>query len=92
TDARASLFAVLKAVIEAPRAQSLIIFTSSQYAIRFFCYWAGENSTLGWPCSHGDVLQIVAEQIRERTAPLEFRCVCSGADNCAMAAAKVLAK
>ncbi|KAJ6483693.1 hypothetical protein DFH09DRAFT_949616, partial [Mycena vulgaris] len=69
TDTRASLFAVLKAVVKAPHTQSLIIFTSSQYAIRAFCYWAGENSTLGWPCSHGDVLQIVAEQIHECTAP-----------------------
>ncbi|KAJ6591287.1 hypothetical protein DFH09DRAFT_907864 [Mycena vulgaris] len=92
TDVRGSLFAVLKAVIDAPRSQPLTIFTPSQYAIHSFCYWAGENSTLGWPCTHGNVLEAMTDRIRQRTAPLEFRCVHAGIDNQAMAEAKLLAK
>ncbi|KAJ7138735.1 hypothetical protein C8R43DRAFT_817886, partial [Mycena crocata] len=72
TDARASLFAVLKAVLAAPHNQSLVIYTSSEYAIRSFCYWAGDNEMLGWPCKNSDVLQRATLWIRARSAPIEF--------------------
>ncbi|KAJ7182962.1 hypothetical protein C8R43DRAFT_865710, partial [Mycena crocata] len=71
-EARASLFAVLQAVSGAPRNQSLVIYTSSEYAIRSFCYWAGDNDMLGWPCKHADVLERVTLWIRARSAPVEF--------------------
>ncbi|KAJ7740488.1 hypothetical protein DFH07DRAFT_688565, partial [Mycena maculata] len=73
TEARASLFAILMAVIDSRQDQTLIIYTSSQYAIRCFCYWAGENAMLGWPCTHADVLQEATSRISLRSAPVEFR-------------------
>ncbi|KAJ7137430.1 hypothetical protein C8R43DRAFT_834954, partial [Mycena crocata] len=72
TDARSVLFAILKAVVMAPRNQSLLIYTSSEYAIRSFCYWAADNDMLGWPCKHGDVLEKATLMIRGRSAPVEF--------------------
>ncbi|KAF7337608.1 RNA-directed DNA polymerase from mobile element jockey [Mycena sanguinolenta] len=60
------------ATILAPRDSSLTIYTSSQYAIRTYCYWAGEYAMAGWPCVHADVLQVAANVIRARTAPLRL--------------------
>ncbi|KAJ6565312.1 hypothetical protein DFH09DRAFT_814965, partial [Mycena vulgaris] len=57
TDSRAALFGVLKAIIQSKHNKPLTIYTSSQYAIRSFCYWAGENATRGWTCTHADVLK-----------------------------------
>ncbi|KAJ7742341.1 hypothetical protein DFH07DRAFT_722120, partial [Mycena maculata] len=51
-EATASLFAVLVAVIDSRQDRTLIIYASSQYPIRSFCYWARDNTTLGWPCTH----------------------------------------
>ncbi|KAJ7689814.1 hypothetical protein B0H17DRAFT_854713, partial [Mycena rosella] len=92
TDARASLFGVLKALSEATPDRSLTVLSSSQYAIRSFCYWAGDNATRGWPCVHSDVLIKATSLIHDRTAPVEFRWVSSGAENPGMQAAKCLAK
>ncbi|KAJ6630225.1 hypothetical protein B0H10DRAFT_1768087, partial [Mycena sp. CBHHK59/15] len=75
TEARGSLAAILKAVMEAPHARTLIIYTSSQYAICPFCYWVGTNSTLGWPCTHSDVLSLATDWIQRHSAPVEFRWV-----------------
>ncbi|KAJ7929722.1 hypothetical protein B0H13DRAFT_2264451, partial [Mycena leptocephala] len=83
---------VLKAVIESNPSQTLIIFTASQYAIRSFCYWAGENAMLGWPCKHADVLKCATDQIRRRSAPIEFRYITTGIGNAALSAAKTLAR
>ncbi|KAJ7877144.1 hypothetical protein B0H13DRAFT_1554240, partial [Mycena leptocephala] len=63
TQARALLFDVLQAVLECDSDSSLVIFTSSEYAIRSFCYWAGDNTTRGWPCTHADVLKYATSQI-----------------------------
>ncbi|KAJ7680743.1 hypothetical protein DFH06DRAFT_972944, partial [Mycena polygramma] len=92
SDARASLFAVLKAVMESKGHRTLVIFTSSQFAIRSFCYWAGTNANLGWSCAHSDVLKCATDMIREREAPVEFRCVYSQTVNASMTAAKQLAR
>ncbi|KAJ7197059.1 hypothetical protein C8J57DRAFT_1106099 [Mycena rebaudengoi] len=91
-EARASLFAVMAAVDEAPRDQSLIIYTPSQYAIRSFCYWAGDNETLGWPCAHADILQAIVSKISLRSAPLEFRWLAAATANVAMAAAHQMSR
>ncbi|KAJ7150824.1 hypothetical protein C8R43DRAFT_866952, partial [Mycena crocata] len=72
SEARGSLFAILQAVINSPQSQTLIIYTSSQYAIRSLCYWAADNEMMGWPCAHGDVLDCTVNRIRARTAPVEF--------------------
>ncbi|KAJ7869616.1 hypothetical protein B0H13DRAFT_1584235, partial [Mycena leptocephala] len=63
----AVLIAVLYAVVATADDRSLSIYTSSQYAIRSYCYWAGEYTMAGWPCAHGDVLQNAANSIRRRT-------------------------
>ncbi|KAJ7613346.1 hypothetical protein DFH06DRAFT_911034, partial [Mycena polygramma] len=73
TEARSALFAVLQAVTESARDRSLIISTSSEYAIRSICYWAGTNAASGWPCAHSDVLKETAARIKSRWAPVEFR-------------------
>ncbi|KAJ7911526.1 hypothetical protein B0H13DRAFT_1564641, partial [Mycena leptocephala] len=75
THARASLFAVLQAILESPRDKSLIIYTTSQYTIRSFCYWAGDNAVHGWSCTHADILKETAARIYNRVAPIEFRWV-----------------
>ncbi|KAJ7666023.1 hypothetical protein DFH06DRAFT_984771 [Mycena polygramma] len=92
SDARAALFAVLRAVMDSKGHRTLVIFTSSQFAIRSFCYWAGTNANLGWSCSHSDVLKCTTDRIRERDAPVEFRCVYSQMANASMTAAKNLAR
>ncbi|KAJ7115084.1 hypothetical protein C8R43DRAFT_826515, partial [Mycena crocata] len=91
TEARCSLLAVLRAVIDSPKDNTLIIFTSSQYAIRSFCYWATDNATMGWPCAHADVLMEATTRIQCRPAPVEFRWVPHGKPNAALSAAKILA-
>ncbi|KAJ6493832.1 hypothetical protein DFH09DRAFT_888136, partial [Mycena vulgaris] len=69
---RAALMAILYAILAVPEDCSLVIYTSSQYAIRSYCYWAGEYATAGWVCAHGDVLQRAAASIQRRTAPIRF--------------------
>ncbi|KAJ7018793.1 hypothetical protein C8F04DRAFT_894162, partial [Mycena alexandri] len=72
SESRAALLAVLHVVLAVPRDRSVVIYTSSHYAIRSFCYWAGEYATSGWLCAHGDVLRDAATAIQQRTAPLRF--------------------
>jgi ribonuclease HI len=92
TQARASLFAVLKAVLDSPPDKALAIFTSSEYVIRSFCYWAGDNAIRGWVCTHADVLKETAALIFKRVAPIEFRCVPSASANEPMAAVMKMAR
>ncbi|KAJ7206243.1 hypothetical protein GGX14DRAFT_306566, partial [Mycena pura] len=75
TEARSVLFAVLDAVLRCASDRTLIIHTSSEYAIRSFCYWAGDNATRGWCCLHADILRETAARIYRRRAPMEFRWV-----------------
>lgn len=73
TSSRAALFAVLMAVTESATYRSLTIYTTSEYVIRSFCYWAGDNATRGWSCTHADVLKEATARISQRAAPIEFR-------------------
>ncbi|KAJ7228550.1 hypothetical protein GGX14DRAFT_331122, partial [Mycena pura] len=70
SESRAALVAVLQAVLMVPQDCSLVVYSSSQYAIRTYCYWAGEYAMAGWPCAHGDIVQAAAKMIRNRSAPL----------------------
>ncbi|KAJ7658091.1 hypothetical protein B0H17DRAFT_863399, partial [Mycena rosella] len=90
-EARGSLFGVLKTVCENPPYKSLIIHTTSQYTIRSFCYWAGDNATRGWPCIHANVLIRATTLICGRSAPVKFRWVSGKGLNVMMATAKKLA-
>ncbi|KAF8123371.1 hypothetical protein K438DRAFT_1651237, partial [Mycena galopus ATCC 62051] len=90
TDARATLFGILHGVKTAPKAKDLIITTSSEYAIRSICYWAGDNATLGWCGRNGDVLKEIAKWIYLRSASVEFRW--APATNHSLVAAKALAR
>ncbi|KAJ7482356.1 hypothetical protein B0H11DRAFT_1723838, partial [Mycena galericulata] len=89
--ARASLFAAFMAVAESAQDQCFTICTSSQYAFRSSCYWAGDNATLGWLCFHADVLQEGVFRLRVRLALVEFRWLPSSSANVALSAARQLA-
>ncbi|KAJ7699696.1 hypothetical protein B0H14DRAFT_2297662, partial [Mycena olivaceomarginata] len=61
--------------------KSLIVYTSSQYAIRSFCFWAGDNETRGWSCANGDVLRDTVGWISRRRASVDFRWVAATSAN-----------
>ncbi|KAJ7165194.1 hypothetical protein C8R46DRAFT_832983, partial [Mycena filopes] len=63
TGNRASVLAVLCAVRDCPVDRSVVIYTSSEYIIRLFAYWAGDNETRGWYCANGDELRDAVEWI-----------------------------
>ncbi|KAJ6481962.1 hypothetical protein C8R45DRAFT_1151220 [Mycena sanguinolenta] len=88
SDGMAAILAVLCAVCECPTGRSLVIYTSSQYVIRSFCYWAGENETRGWSCANGDALRDTVEWIAHRRVLIEFRWVKSTDDNPVMKGAR----
>ncbi|KAJ7882361.1 hypothetical protein B0H14DRAFT_2234926, partial [Mycena olivaceomarginata] len=71
----ASILAVLCAARDCPRDRNLAIHMSSEYVIRSFCYWAGDNETRGWSCANGDRLRDAVAWLAYRSAPTEFRWV-----------------
>ncbi|KAJ7168126.1 hypothetical protein C8R43DRAFT_876833, partial [Mycena crocata] len=81
TDGRAALFAVMLAVETAPEDRTLVIYCTSQFVIRTFCYWVGSNYTQGWPCENADIIKRTAELIRKRPAGVIFRYADSQATN-----------
>ncbi|KAJ7031289.1 hypothetical protein C8F04DRAFT_898122, partial [Mycena alexandri] len=92
SDSRATLFGILMALMRSTDDKTLTIFSSSQYAIRSFCYWAADNANRGWSCNHSDVLQATVQRIAHRAAPVVFRYVAATAVNANMQAARVMAK
>ncbi|KAJ7133653.1 hypothetical protein C8R43DRAFT_826181, partial [Mycena crocata] len=91
SESRAALVAVHHCVLAISLDRPLVIVTNSQYAIRTYCYWAGEYSTSGWTCTHGDVLQQATQVIRVRAAPISFQLNRPG-PNAHAAAARDLAR
>ncbi|KAJ7452725.1 hypothetical protein B0H11DRAFT_1741637, partial [Mycena galericulata] len=81
SDGRAALFAVTLAVLSAPVDRTLVIYSSSQFVIRTFCYWTGTNYTEGWPCKNADIVKVTAELLRNRPAGVIFRYVGSDTNN-----------
>ncbi|KAI1782236.1 hypothetical protein LXA43DRAFT_906396, partial [Ganoderma leucocontextum] len=68
--ARAALFAVLRAVLAAPPASLLRIYTTVDYLPRAICHWAEQNARLRWKVENGDLLLALAWLIRARTGPV----------------------
>ncbi|KAJ7887772.1 hypothetical protein B0H13DRAFT_1627379, partial [Mycena leptocephala] len=77
----ASILAVLCAARMCATNRSLAIYMSSEYVIRAFCYWAGDNETRGWTCANGDELRDAVSWLAHRRAPTEFRWVGSKSGN-----------
>ncbi|KAJ7918047.1 hypothetical protein B0H13DRAFT_1607948, partial [Mycena leptocephala] len=75
SEGKASILAILCAARNCPTNKSLIVHTSSQYAIRSLCFWVGDNETRGWTCANGDTLRDTVEWIASRQAPINFRWV-----------------
>ncbi|KAJ7900680.1 hypothetical protein B0H14DRAFT_2287675, partial [Mycena olivaceomarginata] len=90
-NARADLVALLIAIQAAPTTKSLTISTRSEYAIRSIKYYASRNSACGWKCPNGDILKIILEWIRSRTAPIHFVHIKKGTVSATLKAAKALA-
>jgi hypothetical protein len=65
---------------------------SSEYVIRSFCYWAGDNETRGWSCANGDRLRDAVAWLAYRSAPTEFRWLGAKGGNPSLLKAKDLAK
>ncbi|KAJ7656249.1 hypothetical protein DFH06DRAFT_991564, partial [Mycena polygramma] len=91
SEARAAILGVLCAVRDSAPDKTLAIYLSSQYVIRSFCYWAGDNETRGWTCANGEDLSDTVDWIAQRRAPVDFRWVPSGSASQSLAAAKRLA-
>ena len=72
TNNRGELYAVLKAIEQAPGEKTLQLRSDSEYAIRCLCHWAPHLDALGWVCTNGDILRSVCELIKRRTAPIHF--------------------
>ncbi|KAJ7055697.1 hypothetical protein C8F01DRAFT_967744, partial [Mycena amicta] len=66
TSTRAALFAIALALENCPGDRPLVVYTSSEFAIRTFAYWVGPNYTQGWPCKNADIIRATAELIRNR--------------------------
>ncbi|KAJ7856019.1 hypothetical protein B0H13DRAFT_1551308, partial [Mycena leptocephala] len=75
TEPRACVMAVLCAARDCPQNKSLVIYTCSEYVIRSFCYWAGNNETRGWSCANGEEFCDAVGWIARRRAPINFRWV-----------------
>ncbi|KAJ7082193.1 hypothetical protein B0H15DRAFT_737197, partial [Mycena belliarum] len=94
SDARAALYAVVLALLNAPESRTLVITSGSQYAIRSFCYWAAGNATRGWPCTNADIIRVGSECLRARPAGVTFNWISreDGVKNTHFKAARALAK
>ncbi|KAJ7877659.1 hypothetical protein B0H13DRAFT_1455624, partial [Mycena leptocephala] len=56
-----------------PIHKNLVIYMASQYTIRSFCYWAGDNETRGWSCANGEEIHDAVGWLALRHAPVEVR-------------------
>ncbi|KAJ7438022.1 hypothetical protein B0H11DRAFT_1829637, partial [Mycena galericulata] len=81
SDSKASILAVLGAARDCPGDRNLVIYTSSEYCIRSFCFWAGDSETCGWSCANGEELRIAVDWLAKRRTPTEFRYVPSNGSN-----------
>ncbi|KAJ7601401.1 hypothetical protein DFH06DRAFT_1026136, partial [Mycena polygramma] len=72
TNIRADLVALLIALHAAPRTKTLHISTRSEFAIKSTKYYAYRNDACGWKCANGDILKLVIQMIKARSAPVHF--------------------
>ncbi|KAJ7757274.1 hypothetical protein DFH07DRAFT_720177, partial [Mycena maculata] len=68
-DGRAILTGILYTLLYADLTH---IHTTSKYAIRSICYWAGTNYTEGWNCANADLIQAIACSIQRRQSRISF--------------------
>ncbi|KAJ7752511.1 hypothetical protein DFH07DRAFT_725724, partial [Mycena maculata] len=92
TNTRADLIALLTAVQAAPRTKTLRIFCRSEYAIKSVRYYTFRNDACGWKCANGDVLKLIVQRIKARSAPLHFTHVKKDTTNGHYSEAKLLAE
>lgn len=69
----AALAAVAAVLLRSKPHRPLILYTSSEYAIRTYCFWAGKHALQGWPCEHADILKVATALLRNRAAGTVFR-------------------
>ncbi|KAJ7929817.1 hypothetical protein B0H13DRAFT_2310205 [Mycena leptocephala] len=92
SNARADLVALLSAIKLSPLLKSLKISTRSGCAIRSVVYYAAKNEACGWRCTSGDILTLIFQWIKARSAPIRFvQIKKSLTDNVHLRAAKDLA-
>ncbi|PSR71854.1 hypothetical protein PHLCEN_2v12270 [Hermanssonia centrifuga] len=72
TNNRAELAAILNAILLAPSAIALKLFTDSQYAIHSICHWAPRWAASGWHCANADLLRDIVKAIHHRLAPIKL--------------------
>jgi ribonuclease HI len=72
TKLRAEVVALLVAVRAAPRTKTLHVLSRSDYAIKSVKYWAFCNEACGWKRANGDILKLVIQAIKIRSAPIHL--------------------
>ncbi|KAJ3846250.1 hypothetical protein EV368DRAFT_53056, partial [Lentinula lateritia] len=55
----------LQAAAQRPE-KHLLLYTSSEYLIRSFCFWAADNAEHAWDCAHSDVIKVAVSLLRSR--------------------------
>jgi hypothetical protein len=70
---RGSVAALVRVFQSASPSQTLIVYSTSQYAIRAFAYGAPGNSERGWQCPNSDLLRLGVAMLQQRTAAIHLR-------------------
>ncbi|KAH7874251.1 uncharacterized protein C8R40DRAFT_1047873, partial [Lentinula edodes] len=55
----------LQAAAQRPE-KHLLLYTSSEYLIHSFCFWAADNAEHAWDCAHSDVIKLAVSLLRSR--------------------------
>ena len=70
---RACLAAIVHVLQTTDPSQSLLIYSTSQYAVRVFVFSAPAYSSRGWACKNADLLKLGVFFLQQRSAVVEFR-------------------
>nr|GAT54355.1 predicted protein [Mycena chlorophos] len=79
--ARADHWSLYLAVTAADPTRTLVVYTGSEALMSTYAVAAPEQAADGWRMPHADVVEVVVQHIRARTAPLEFRYAPGGNTN-----------
>ena len=92
-EGRASVAAMVRVFQVASLSWTLLVYSSSQYAVHAFAYGAPGNSECGWQCPNADMLRLGVGLLQRRTAQVQLRWL-SGAqrENGHLEAARALAR
>ncbi|KAF9061250.1 hypothetical protein BDP27DRAFT_1429190 [Rhodocollybia butyracea] len=69
-----ALISALQMAEQCPQ-RHLDIYTSSEFLIRSFCYWAAEHEQHAYDCAHSDLIKVAVSFLRNRAAPVQFRMI-----------------